>query len=326
MSTSFWVSQLKTDPTKLLFDQGDGFTKYILLNRFSPTTNDEFSDILKNRIAKDIFQEQDPIGSWSNSVYYDFYSGTTKQLIRLGGLGFTEEHPRVKKAVDYIFSHQLSNGAIGEDKNVYSSSMCRHHFLGNLCISLDSLRALSAVQCQRAEMEGLIQWILSWQDEEGFWTSPGAKHRENRGISGKPGCGWWLICWALMSLSLIKSDIVSNAKSKAIKFLLNQYGMSDTVAWKQTQEEFMWCSENDQFPEETMEQVVTGCILYALVLCGVGLEVPQIKNAASRLIELQGSDGFWTKINPRVDRWLSLIILATLTYLGNSNHGILMIP
>jgi hypothetical protein len=320
-----WRRSLKVDPIPRLFQQADGFSKFLILTRLEGLASDHLLVApLRATLIRDIIASQAPDGSWGGSVYRDFFTGTAKQLGRLGDLGLDFRHEGVARAVSYITQRQTPGGAIREDAAAVSPDMCRHHTLGNLCVSLDSLQALAAVGAGRAlgaVVERLVGWIRRWQRPDGSWWSPGAAHREFRGVLGEPGCGLWLTCWAIDAMAELPLEAAREGVSAGAAYLRRRFGESPGRAWWQSPDDFMWCSVGVRLAEERMETVVTASVLGALTLAGCGRGVLEVDRGLERILSLQEDDGFWRAGHPGLDGWLTLRVLLALARLFEDGNG-----
>ncbi len=318
--------RLSKDPLGQLFAESDGFSKYVILTELSGHPPDSpVAAALGQTLVRSIVKAQDPGGSWGQSVYRDFFNGTAKQLGRLGVLaahGDDTTREAIDRAVAYIASHQAPGGAILEDAAAHAPGMCRHHFEGNLCVSLDCLEALKSVGVTDGPPTlGVARWIMGWQRPDGSWWSPGAAGREGRGTAGAPGCGYWLTMWALTALAGLPEEATRQSVRRGAEFLLSRYGEHPGRAWRQGSDEFMWCSVGARFPEERMEAIVTGAALRCLSLAGYGLRRREVSAGVQRLCSLQDPDGYWRVGHPRLDGWLTLNTLQTFARLDRMKGG-----
>lgn len=145
-----------------------------------------FDEVKEDRLVKEIFSKQEENGSWfasgpwaSPSSYMpkSGYSPVTPKYVTtswilpiLGDMGFTIEDKRIKKACDYVLSHQVSNGFIAENRfekfdvpfDQLAKEPCRLTLI---------LVGLSKVGVRDERINKAFKLLLDWQEEDGGWVS-----------------------------------------------------------------------------------------------------------------------------------------------------------
>lgn len=113
-----WSSLLKADPTEWLLQEGNPSVRYFTL-RDILSYSQNHPDVLKSKeaipssnVVTRIFKKQSRLGTWESptNLYTPKYKSTYWQVMILGSLGLSKEDPRVGKACELIFRHQLEEG------------------------------------------------------------------------------------------------------------------------------------------------------------------------------------------------------------------------
>lgn len=202
----------------------------------SNTIIDLWKRVQEDPLSKYIFEKQKPDGSWFTggpwhaAPSYVQKSGyttvspkyvTTIWILKiLGDMGYTLKDPRVKKAVDWVFSWQLDNGVITEDRRLLGkpSEVNPGNHPCRMNIIMDALSRVGASSDPRFHLS--IERLVSWQREDGGWLNEG--HRDG---SMSPYKVWdrscpWSSYFALSTLYYSNLPEYREVFKKTLKFQL----------------------------------------------------------------------------------------------------------
>ncbi|MFX1323533.1 MAG: prenyltransferase/squalene oxidase repeat-containing protein [Promethearchaeota archaeon] len=128
-------------------------------------------------LIKDLIKFQNPDGSWGTSNTLGLHlqgalRNTAHALIRLGYLGFDKSYPPIQKAAEFLFTHQLDNGAWPIKNGKPTFKHPNHGEVISPLITTIPLRALA--MCGFAEdkrSEKAYDYLLSIRTEDGSWPT-----------------------------------------------------------------------------------------------------------------------------------------------------------
>lgn len=156
-----------------------------------------WSDVEKSKTAQEAFSNQRTDGSWYTggkwagkprympqagySPFTPKYVTTVWILMVLGEMGFRIGDPRIDKACEYIFAHQLPNGIFL--RFAKSSDDPKKQMMGSLanapCELSQYLKALGSIgMTEDHRLDKSYSLLLEWQRNDGGWVSQ--KHLEER--------------------------------------------------------------------------------------------------------------------------------------------------
>ena len=180
-----WKHKLKADPTKWLLDLADSPVRYWTLIDIV----DRPPDDLEVRAARalipayppvaELLATQEPDGNWGKQDYYlpRASRGTFWVLSVLGDLGLTAEEEHVRRACDFMFTHQRENGTFcrrrrvsgqGEVWQVHTEP-CTHARIVRFLIQFG--------YAQDPRVRKAIDWLLPIQRDDGMWFCRGTEGR-----------------------------------------------------------------------------------------------------------------------------------------------------
>ena len=323
-----WKKVLKADPTEKLLEQLEHLDRYYLLREImeKPGDDTEVSN-LRTALVDEILEKQMEDGSW-NGQPYDYANGTTHQLMKLMELGLSPEDEPVKRGTDYLFRCQAEDGSFiqgeircvcGTDKDPVASNF--PVIKSNPIVTNAALLALARTgHGDNPRVEKGYEWLCSWQDEDGSWSSPRARMCREHG-EGYPYtyCGIHATCNALLGLSGTEKTRNSQAARRGAEFLLSLYGFKRNISDKPPYEDKSTPFDGAWFdpmcvpppdrkpPDIVIEAVTTQHVLSILSMLGYGLENEKVRAGFQKLLEWQSQDGLWLK-----DHRLTLDVLMTI--------------
>jgi hypothetical protein len=213
-----WLQTIQ-DMAKPFLESADDLAQYYLLREiYYKDKTDPKVQKLRTSLIEDIINTQCENGSWSNKVY-NYQEGTTHQVMSLIDLGVNPKDEAITRAVDYMFSFQADNGAF-----THSDNLCE----GKASL-IPTTAAVMALGCSGYGADLRVQkachWLLSWQQENGSWLSPGALKRR-AAKNGYPYCycGLHATCNTLLGLSTVKKMRSTPAVTRGIDYLCGLYG------------------------------------------------------------------------------------------------------
>lgn len=318
-----WKSVLKTDPTNKLLEQLEHLDRYYLLREIMEKPGDDVEvSNLKNALIDEILSKQLDNGSW-NDKPYDYANGTTHQIMKLMELGLSPEDAPVKKGTDYLFQCQAEDGSFtqgelrcvcGTDKDPVARDF--PVIKTNPIITNAVLLALARTGYgDDPRVEKGYEWLCSWQDNDGSWSSPRAMMCREKGEGyPHPYCGIHATCNALLGLSATEKTRQSEAARRGAEFILSWYGykrdlrVEPPYADKSVPFDGAWydprCTTpaNQPLPPDVViEAASTYHVLSTLSVLGYSLENEKIRAGVQRLMEWQSPDGLWLVDHPFLD-------------------------
>jgi len=318
-----WKKVLKADPTEKLLEQLEHLDRYYLLREImeKPGGDTEVSN-LRTALVGEILEKQMEDGSW-NGQPYDYANGTTHQLMKLMELGLSPEDEPVKRGTDYLFRCQAEDGSFiqGElrcvcGKDIDPVARDFPVIKSNPIITNAALLALARTgHSDEPRVEKGYEWLCSWQDEDGSWSSPRARMCREHG-EGYPYtyCGIHATCNALLGLSATEKTRNSQAVRRGVEFILNLYGYKRLIEVKPPYEDKSVPFDGAWFdprcatpanqpppPDVVIEAASTYHVLSTLSMLGYGLENEKIRAGVQRLMEWQSPDGLWLVDHPFLD-------------------------
>ncbi len=300
-----WSKVLKADPTDRLPKEVGQLDRYYILREIMEKPEDDAEvSSLRKELVDEILSKQLENGSWKDKAY-DYENGTTHQLMKLVELGLSAQDAPIKKGVDYLFHCQARNGSFVQGRTTCGVDE------SNLVQTNAVLLALARTGYgdDPRVVKG-YDWLCSWQQEDGSWSSPRAKSsREQAEGYPHPYCGLHATCNALLGLSATQKTRQSQAAQRGAEFILSVYGSrynrSDNSPYAVTRIPFdgAWFDRRLLLPGDTnrpdnvIEVITTVQVLSTLSMLGYGLDNERVRRGLERLMGFQSQDGLWLMDN-----------------------------
>jgi len=214
--------------------------------------DETYSEVVKARaaipnskVAAKILLKQKAEGYWENhdSPYHPKYKSTYWQVMMLGHLGLDKGNTKVRKAFEFVFKLQLSEGGFSSqthgtaleeyewmrtrtalkeklqpEADAWAQSLVREHqyscLTGNLCAAM-----LRGGYCGDPRLTKALNWLVRVQNVDGGWLCPYWKAH----VKDTHGCFYGTIC-PLEAFSEVpeseRSAEMKNAIERGAEFLL----------------------------------------------------------------------------------------------------------
>jgi hypothetical protein len=280
-------------------------------------------------LVTDLKAQQQSNGAWIHGHCTGMESGTpirftSQALLRLGYLGFQEDHPMVEKGIEYLISQQRSDGSwplADREANVDESS-------GYSMISLQTsipLRALAMCGCTgRSEVQHAYEWLLSQRLPDGSWGT-GIAAGNYGGVAGyrrlahsRWGCRS-NTTGALASLILHPELRKSPETRKALDLVLGHESRDMTaigfevarIVGVEPIRGFL-----THFAHFDMAQILDFC-------CHADLpgDDERVADLLACILQQQGKYGLWEYGKPQASRWVTFELLRTMSNLTHSGSN-----
>ncbi|MGD2250496.1 MAG: hypothetical protein PVF58_19030 [Candidatus Methanofastidiosia archaeon] len=214
-----WRQTLQ-DMAQPLLESADDLTQYYILREiYYKDETDLTVQKLRTSLIEDIITTQCENGSWSNKVY-NYQEGTTHQIMSLIDLGVPPKDEVITRAVDYMFTYQADNGPFTHNDNLCEGK-------ASLIPTTAAVMALGRAGLgDDLRVQKACNWLLSWQQKNGSWLSPGALQRR-AAKNGYPYCycGLHATCNTLLGLSAVNPMRKNPAVIQGIDYLCGLYGL-----------------------------------------------------------------------------------------------------
>lgn len=210
-----------------------------------PEVKEAKNGIPHSELAVRIFQKQNAEGYWENrdSPYKPKYKSTYWQVMILGQLGFDKSDKKVRKAFEFVFNLQLSEGGFSSqtgkgalqeyewmrtrtalkeklqpEAGAWARLLTREHqyscLTGNVCAAMLRAGYLGDTRLAKA-----LDWLVKIQNVDGGWLCPYWKAH----IKDTHGCFYGTIC-PLEAFSEVpeaeRSSEIKQAIERGAEFLL----------------------------------------------------------------------------------------------------------
>jgi hypothetical protein len=301
--------------------------RYLVLKHIMGS--DEADELEKHReedpFVKELLSHQNPDGSWDPSsntgnAPQGTVQITSQALTRLGFLEFDQDHPAVKRGVEYLFSKQQQDGswelgnyrtdADGQDNYDTMSLQTSLPLMGIAMTGhADDPRAETAYEC-------LIEQRL----DDGAWPTGMASGVKGyvagyrRLAHSRWGCRSNTTS-ALTTLSLHKERSRGEEARRALDLLLGRETREkhhigyDTARIVGAEESTGFITYYARFD--------LAHILKLCVRLGASLDDPRVEEMAQFVIDQRGENGLWGyNSKPQASKWVTYDILRTLDDLG----------
>jgi hypothetical protein len=328
-----WVALLLSDPSPCLRQLvlGD------LIHR--PEVDLERKELLalreKDPIVLELLQKQNPNGSWNRIGIKDNAPGgdlqtTAQALTRLGYLGFGPEHQVVRKASDFIFTFQQSDGSWPQPKDICEKEDEKVYDMMPFQTAFPLRGLASCGYAQDPRAEKAYEWLLSQRLEDGAWPT-GIASGNYGYVAGyrklahsRWGCRSNTTA-ALICLALHPERRSGSAARRALDLLLGRetrekqnigFEIARTIGFEPARG---WTTFFARFD-----------LALVLDLCwrvGASLEDPRVKDLVDFILELQGPYGLWEyERRPQASRWVTFDLLRSLSRLNEAGDWLSLEP
>ncbi|MHA3963790.1 MAG: hypothetical protein AM325_009635 [Candidatus Thorarchaeota archaeon SMTZ1-45] len=323
-----WVPLLLADRSPSL--------RYLVLTELLGRNSDdnEAKELVKLReedpIITSLLNLQKESGKWRELDQAGYTIGgairaTTAALMRLGYLGLNNDHPAIKRGVEYIFSKQRKDGSWPLPERVADYEYTRGPY--TMSPVQTSIPLLGLVMCGYGEdsrSERAFEWLLNVRLEDGTW--PAGKVKDVFvGIAGYrrlPYSQWGCRTNTTQSLLCFAYHPKRNNSTEAREAL-------DHLLGRETRDR-----NNLGFNVARyigVEPHRGGLTYHAkfdpslvLDICsrvGANREDPRVDELVKWILEQQGQYGLWEySSHPEVSRWVSFDILRSLRNIDASTE------
>lgn len=316
-----WKRSLKADPTEWLLDAACPPVRYGTLIDIVGCCSDD-PEVQAARAAipaypplAELLAAQGRDGDWGKGDYYlpRAGRGTFWVLSVLGDLGLTAEEEHVRRACDFMFTHQREDGAFCRRRRVPGRGVV---WLERTepCTQARIIRFLIQFGYARdPRLRNALDWLLPAQREDGMWFCRGAE-----------GCGCLRATLDVLRIAALDSRVaaqpgIAQAAAAVCDLLLaprmSRYRVGE--AWG------TW--ESFKYPYFGFSLLSA---LDALARLGGALAEPKIAASVKYLLDRQLPDGTWlmddhwpySPINfgrpGEPNKWLTLDALRVIKLLG----------
>jgi hypothetical protein len=281
-----WKHKLKADPTEWLLESENAPVRYLTLVDILNRPPDD-PEVLEAQAAiptyppvAELLAAQERDGYWSKRDYYLPRAGrsTFWVLSVLGDLGLTLGEEHVRRACDFMFTHQRENSAfcrrrcVSDQGTVWQKQMepCTHARIVRFLIQFGCVKD--------PRVRKAIDWLLPIQRDDGMWFCRGAE-----------GCGCLRATIDVLRLAALDPQTaaqsgITHAVAAICDLLMeprmSRYHVGD--AWGTWE-----CFKYPYFGFSVIS------VLDALARLGCTPEEPKIAAAVEYLLSRQLPDGTW---------------------------------
>lgn len=319
-----WKHKLKADPTEWLLEEANSPVRYgTLIDILNRPSDDREVRAAQAAISTyppvaELLATQEPDGYWGKRDYYlpRTGRGTFWVLSVLGDLGLTVENEYVRRACDFMFTHQRENGAFCRRRRISGQGIVWQEHT-EPCTHARIVRFLIQFGYGKSpRVREAIDWLISSQRDDGMWLCRS---------EGRRGC-------LRATLDVLRIAALDNQMSaqpgiaqaaNAVRDLLmkprmSRYHVGDKWAtWERLKYPYFGFS------------VISA--LDTLARLGYTPEEPKIATAAEYLLSRQLPDGTWPMdeswSRPPIEfgqpnepnKWLTLDAMRVVKLLYNSH-------
>jgi hypothetical protein len=235
-----WSKILEGSPIQWLLEESNPSVRYFTLRDILCKDENDSQvvtakrAILESEVVKKILKKQNPVGYWEEPAnpYHPKYKSSYWQIMTLGQLGVDKACEKVRRACEYIFQFQLSEGgfmsetretALGEYEwlrqkgkklpslNEWVSSKIFEHqyscLTGNMAAALIRIGYENDPRVRRA-----LNWLVKIQNVDGGWLCPYWRAH----IKDRHGCFYGTIC-PLEAFSEVRKENLTDEMKEAIE-------------------------------------------------------------------------------------------------------------
>lgn len=300
--------------------------RYLVLKHLMKS--DEAEELEKHReedpMVKELLSLQNSDGSWT-STYGNAPQGavqiTSQVLKKLGFLEFDQDHPSIKRGVEYLFSQQEKDGSWPLGNYGTDIDGQDNYDIMSLQTSLP-LHGLAMVgYAEDPRAESAYDWLIENRIKDGAWPT-GIASGVFGGVAGyrrlahsRWGCRSNTTA-ALTCLSLHKDRAHGEEARRALDLLLGRetreihhigFETARTIGAEEATGFLTYYARFD--------------LAHILKLCsrlGASVEDQRVSDLAKFIVEQRGENGLWSyKSKPQASKWVTYDLLRTLDNLGN---------
>ena len=165
-----WISQLSYDPIPTLVSCGNTALTYLVGRDLLGVPVEPIETLWQLPEALQILKKQLPDGSWKYPGGHANPAEDYDQLEtfrQLGFLvefyGFTNQHPAVQKAAEFLFSNQTPEG---DFRGIMGTQYVPHYSAGIMEL------LVKAGYAQNTRIHKGFEWLLSMRQDDGGWAFP----------------------------------------------------------------------------------------------------------------------------------------------------------
>lgn len=283
----------------------------------------------RDPLVAPLLAAQEPDGAWRRAELVwlgDAQRLTMLALMRLGFLGFGQEHDAVRQGAAYLFSLQRQDGAWELPRGNPETEGHEGYTMAPLQTALP-LRALAMCgYAQDPRAERAYEWLLAQRLDDGAWPTGiagGGTRGRVAGYRKMPRSRWGCrsnTTGALLCLAYHPERRTGPEARRALDLLLGRetreastlgYEVTRLIGVTPTRGFFTFYGRFD--------------LAVVLDLCrrsGATLEDPRVADIVAFVRELQGPYGLWDVTPPQASRWVTFDLLRTLSRLDTAGDWV----
>ena len=301
--------------------------RYLVLKHIMGS--DEADELEKHReedpFVKELLGLQNPDGSWDASAIagnapIGSVQITSQALTRLGFLEFDQDHPAVRRGVEYLFNKQEQDGSWALGNYRTDADAQDNYDTMSIQTSLPLMGIAMTGHADDPRAETAYDWLTEQRLEDGAWPTGiasgvyGYVAGYRRLAHSRWGCRSNTTA-ALTALSLHKERSKGEEARRALDLLLG----------RETREKHLIGFETAR---SVGAEDSTGFLTYyarydlahILKLCtrlGASLEDPRVEELSQFVIDQRGENGLWGyNSKHQASKWVTYDLLRTLNDLG----------
>ena len=285
-------------------------------------------------LVRDLLATQDADGSWpvgsGGGEAWRGIPATAQALLRLGYLGFSPEHPVLRRAAEFLFAQQEPDGSWPLPKSKAEREFREAYSMIPLQTALP-LRALAAAgYAEDARAERAYEWLLAQRLPDGAWPS-GVKAGQHvfpggyrRLAHSRFGCRT-NTTFGVSALAFHPRRRLSAEARRGLDLLLARetlqehtlgYEVARTLGVEPGGGYFTYFARYD-----------AGLVLDLCRRIGASLEDARVAAMVAFVRGLQGAYGLWHYgAHPEVSRWVSFDLLRSLSQIDRESDWVGLEP
>lgn len=327
-----WAALLLADPSPCL--------RWLVLTRLLDRENSDTEVIeLAELINKDalflsLAKKQAKDGSWGSEDLlgspHNRLLTTSQALLRLGFLGFDQNHPVVANAAGFLFNRQMPDGGWRlPDQFEQDSSQGTYQVIPlQTALPLRGLAACGLAQDPKCEKA--YEWLINQRLKDGAWPT-GIASGTLGGVAGYrrlPHSRWGCrtnTTAALCALALHPKRRTGEAAQRGLDLLLGRttqeaanigFEVARTIGAEPFHGFLTYFARFDP-----------GLILWLCARIGADTSDQRVANLVAFVQEQQGPYGLWTyRDQPQASRWVTYDLLYSLHMLDESKDWVSFEP
>lgn len=347
-----WPRILKESPIDWLLEETNPSVRYFTLRDILDRSKDDAElvaakhAIRESQVVKRILGKQNPKGYWEDptSPYHPKYKSTYWQVMTLGLLGMDKSDQRARKACEYVFQLQSSEGAFSSctfeqgleeykfalkkgkrlpSPKDYVVSLIHEHQYS--CLTGNMAAALIRIgYAEDPRVKRTLEWLAKIQNKDGGWLCPYWRAH----VRDKHGCFFGTIC-PLEAFSEVQEQSLTGEMRKTIKkgaefLLMHRLFKADHHNYEVISKHWLTLS----FPTFCSYNIPRGLDVITKLGCVRGA---RLNDAVEVLLRKRQNNGTWILENTPTGRmqtnmetkgkpskWITLIALRVLKRLGSA--------